>query len=113
MYSLRELTRLQAISQTPVVQIFTETLKGVTSIRIFRKEDAMIRKYWEAIDENYKNQLMLTAVRSWFGIRVEFLSLLIIIPGFFFCLYFGQEQGMFAIMLRYTLSITEDIGSLM
>lgn len=113
MYALRELTRLQAISQSPVVQIFQETLAGVTNIRVFEKETATTQAYWHAIDENYKNQIMLQAVRSWFGIRVELLSLLIIIPGFFFSLWFGKEPGLFAVLLGYILKITEDIGSLM
>jgi len=74
MHSLRELTRLQAISQSPVVQIFQESLSGVTNIRVFEKQKEMTETYWNAIDENYKNQLMLQAVRCWFGIRMEFMS---------------------------------------
>lgn len=39
--------------------------------------------------------------------------MLIIIPGFFFCLFNGQSQGMFAVMLNYILSITTDISDFM
>jgi len=52
-------------------------------------------------------------IRTWFALRIEFLSLIIIIPGFFFCLAYQSDAGMFALMLKYTLSITEDIGIFM
>jgi len=113
MHSLRELTRLQAISQSPVVQIFQETLSGVTNIRVFEKQKEITETYWDAIDENYKNQLMLQSVRCWFGIRMEFMSLMIIIPGFFFALFWEKSPGKFAVLLKFILSITEDINLMM
>lgn len=82
-------------------------------VRLFKKEKDTKKAYYNAINENYKNQMMLQGVRSWFKIRIEFLSLLIIIPGFVLCIWVAKSPGMFAVMLRYTLSITEDIGSLM
>lgn len=113
MHALRELTRLNAITNTPVVQIFSETLQGINMVRLFRKQKDTRNAYYNAIDENYKNQMMLQGVRSWFKIRIEFFSLLIIIPGFILCLYLAPSPGAFAVMLKYTLSITEDIGMLM
>jgi ABC-type multidrug transport system fused ATPase/permease subunit len=113
MHALRELTRLNAITNTPVVQIFSETLQGINMVRLFRKQKDTRNAYYAAIDENYKNQMMLQGVRSWFKIRIEFFSLLIIIPGFVLCLYLAPSPGAFAVMLKYTLSITEDIGMLM
>ena len=113
MHAMRELTRLQAISQTPVTQIFTETLSGVLSLRIFGKQKNITNDYYNAIDGFYANQIMLIGVQMWFSIRINMLSILIIVPGFFFAIYFGNSAGMVAQMLSYMLSITDDIGSLM
>jgi len=38
---------------------------------------------------------------------------MIIIPGFFFALLYGRDAGLFAVLLKYILSITEDIGMIM
>jgi ABC-type multidrug transport system fused ATPase/permease subunit len=109
MFSLRDITRLQAISLSPVTQVYSETLSGIMTIRIFQQEKAMIDDYHRLIDENFLNQHTLMGIRAWFGIRVEILSLLVVIPGFFLFLWFQSEPGMFAIMLTYTLKITDDI----
>lgn len=73
----------------------------------------MIVDYHDLIDENWKNQFVLMSMRGWFSIRVEVLSLMVIIPGFFLCLYFQKSAGIFAIMLTYTLKITDDIAMFM
>lgn len=112
MHAYRELTRLQATSQSPVVQVFTEAINGLINIQIFEKENGMKKAYLDAIDENFKNQFMINAVREWFLLRLEFLSLLVIIPGIFLCLFFDNSAGLFAVLLGYLLSITGDLGFL-
>ena len=50
--SSRELTRLESISRSPMLQYFTETLSGAKFIRVFRQENSFIGQNQEKININ-------------------------------------------------------------
>ena len=57
MYANREITRLKAVSLSPVVQNFTELTNGIQILRIFQKENIIKNDYFKAINDSYANQL--------------------------------------------------------
>merc|ERR1740139_558064 len=77
----REIVRLHHIAQSPVVQIYQESLLGSLNIRAFGKEREMKNAHFHALDELYKNQHMLLSLRSWYRLRIEFQSLGVVLPG--------------------------------
>jgi ATP-binding cassette subfamily C (CFTR/MRP) protein 1 len=77
----REITRLRSISSSPVVQTFSEGVSGSKTIRAYRVEENIIKNFMEAIDENQKNTIILIASKQWFGVRVQAISLIVIIPS--------------------------------
>lgn len=77
---LREVQRLMSISSSPVIQIFKECLEGVSTIRYFNKEEALLENYVKAIDVYQKNSIALIGCRKWFQFRVAVMSLMVVIP---------------------------------
>ena len=77
---VRELTRLNAISSSPIIQNFKENLEGVSSIRFHEKRAIQFNRYNNKVDEYQKNLIALKGALAWFNIRVGLLSLLVIIP---------------------------------
>ena len=79
----RELTRIESISTSPVIQKFKEGLIGVSTIRFFKKADYQIKGYFERVDQYQMNCIPATGARNWFIIRVSLLTLMVIIPTVF------------------------------
>ena len=77
---VRELTRLNSISSTPIIHKFKENLEGVSSIRFFEKNDVQFDQYTQKVDDYQKNLIALKGALGWFNIRICLLSLLVIIP---------------------------------
>lgn len=109
----RELTRLDSISRSPVIQAMTEAFDGVSTIRMFNKQDHVEKYYYKQIDEYYKCMIMGLGGNRWFLLRMDLFSLVIIIPGLFFCIYNKSSQGTFAVLLNYLMGITGHIANFM
>ena len=77
---VRELTRLNAISSSPIIQNFKENLEGVSSIRFYEKGEIQFKGYNSKVDEYQKNLVALKGALGWFNVRVCLLSLLVVVP---------------------------------
>ena len=76
----RELTRLNAISSSPILQKLKENLEGVSSIRFYEKKKTQFGQYNQKVDDYQKNLIALKGALGWFNVRVCLLSLIVIIP---------------------------------
>ena len=76
----RELTRLESISTSPVIQKFKEGLDGVLTIRFFKKRDYQFSGYFQKVDQFQRNSISVRGAKNWFIIRVSLLTLMVIIP---------------------------------
>lgn len=78
---LREVTRLQSITSSPISQAFSEIIMGGKTVRAFGAEEYVLEDYQKIIDENLKNYMMNNATKQMFQQRIQFLSFLIIVPS--------------------------------
>ena len=78
---LREVTRLQSITTSPISQAFSEVIMGGKTVRAFGAEEYVLTEYQHIIDENLKNYMMSNATKQMFQQRIQFLSFLIIVPS--------------------------------
>lgn len=76
--SSRELKRLNAISKSPIVSLFSESLNGLFTIRAFGIQDELITKYKKFLDEHTKVFLSMSMLDRWLAVRLDMLALLII-----------------------------------
>ena len=94
----REMTRIELISNTPIVHANTECLNGITVLRAHKKEEDILLEYRKLMNENFSNQIMKTGVSCWFKLRIGLFSILLQIPIFLFSLWLNNSAANFAVM---------------
>ncbi|KAJ1441279.1 P-loop containing nucleoside triphosphate hydrolase [Sesbania bispinosa] len=82
--SARELARLVGICQAPVIQHFSETISGSTTIRGFEQETRFNDINMKLIDKYSQPKLYSASAMEWLSFRLDILSSTI----FAFCLVF-------------------------
>ena len=70
LYAMREITRLSAITKSPVIGIASSTIEGGVVIRTLKKQRYFSKKLEEKINENTKNGLMSLGIGSWFSVMM-------------------------------------------
>ncbi|XP_058788046.1 ABC transporter C family member 3-like isoform X5 [Vicia villosa] len=82
--SARELARLTGICQAPVIQHFSETISGSTTIRSFEQESRFNEMNMQLIDKYSQPKLYSASAMEWLSFRLDLLSSTV----FAFCLVF-------------------------
>ena len=100
----RNLTRLQRISYSPIMTIFSETIRGLDIIRTCHAEEITKNRFLDKIDERYGIHLFSNGCRRWHAIRRStFISLtfgIIIIHMAYHPEYYSVRA--IAVILQYT-----------
>jgi len=73
--TFREVNRLGSISKSPLMNHLGETINGVTTIRSFGKDKDFIQKNYKTLNVVTNVGFWRESLRSWFAIRIEFVSL--------------------------------------
>lgn len=88
MNARRELTRITAVTKSPIISIFTEILSALPEIRAMDLESYfhnLLRKY---VNENGSHYILSQGTNQWFNTRVITLNLLLVqIPIFAYLIY--------------------------
>ena len=71
MDSARELTRLESISRSPIIQHYSESITGCSTIRAFGHQKRFFAKLLEQIDTNIKCYLSLEGANCWISLNLE------------------------------------------
>ncbi|KAG0695817.1 P-loop containing nucleoside triphosphate hydrolase protein, partial [Suillus ampliporus] len=74
----RELKRLDAVSRSPIIAWFSESLAGLSTIRAYDQQSVFIANNARRIDRNQLCYLPSTSVNRWLAIRLEFVGALLI-----------------------------------
>lgn len=82
--SARKLARLTGICQAPVIQHFSETIYGSTTIRSFEQESRFNEMNMQLIDKYSQPKLYSASAMEWLNFILDLLSFTI----FAFCLIF-------------------------
>ena len=84
----REYSRLKAISVSPLINTFSDVIKGLTYIRSMKLEEFFMRRIELQIVERVKNQLIDQMLSAWFAMRCDLLQkFLIQLPSIIGILY--------------------------
>ncbi|TMW58096.1 hypothetical protein Poli38472_011684 [Pythium oligandrum] len=71
--SARELKRLDSISRSPFLNLVSETVHGIDTIRSYGRTDDFSRKCRELLDENGKCYFAFATSTRWFAMRTDWL----------------------------------------
>ena len=70
----RDLNRLDGVSRSPAVSLFSETIQGVTTIRTFGTERQQKEKFCNKIDDHLSVMIYKAGGDNWFCIHLDCLS---------------------------------------
>lgn len=69
--SARELKRLDSISRSPVLQHFSESMRGLTTIRAYNAVSRLVLKYDDMVNTHSKVFFTFWAASRWLALRVD------------------------------------------
>jgi len=75
----RPLTRLEAISRSPILNTINETIPGYGSIKAFGKEDNYLDKFYSKINDCFNINICLRGIKMWLQEMFKMLSVLYLV----------------------------------
>jgi len=109
----REIQRLQSILRSPVNQMYSEAMNGMSNIRIFKKQKKVMEDFFGKIDSFRSASQLLFGIDQWLHIRFQFMSMLIVVPGFILVCITKPPIGIIAVLLINILTITDNVQSML
>ena len=108
----RALSRMEAISRSPILNIVSETISGPSSIRAYEKYDNYLDKYYSKINECLKYNICLKGINNWLQEIFFLISLLYIIYLMIRVIIYENEISSqeVSITFNYSVSLQNDLG---
>lgn len=108
----RELTRLESISRSPILNNYEQSLAGVKFIRSFGQTSGFIAKNQELIDTNSKINYSLNACRAWMGINIGLICAAMLSFIYWAGVLYGEQisVGVIGLCLTYMIPLPEELG---
>ncbi|XP_078372054.1 ATP-binding cassette subfamily C member 4-like [Oculina patagonica] len=106
----RELKRLESICRSPVFSHFSETVNGLDSIRIRRRQNDFVEQFCRYQDIHNQSYVMVMASARWLGVRLDVLASLLISTVALAAVFASQDAAFAGLALVYvilTVSLTQ------
>ncbi|EAR99949.2 ABC transporter family protein (macronuclear) [Tetrahymena thermophila SB210] len=71
----RQIVRIEATSKSPILQYFSEILRGLTYLRSCVKEELIRDTFQQYVNVDLRNQIALNGIQYWFESIASFLSM--------------------------------------
>ena len=107
----RDLNRLNGISRSPAISLFSETILGITTIRTFKQEKPSKKKFHERLDEHFGVMLYKYGTDNWFCMSLDLISHLylgFVLGGAIFRIDSFDAKTV-GIMLDYSSDFSEEL----
>ena len=75
----RPLTRIEAISRSPIINTLSETLPGFASIKAFGVEQNYLKKYYKRINECFNINICIRGANNWLQEMFKIFSILYLV----------------------------------
>ncbi|OMJ82331.1 hypothetical protein SteCoe_16990 [Stentor coeruleus] len=111
----RELTRLESISESPILSQFSETLAGTRFIRVFNQSSQFISSNQEKININMRINYSLCGCEQWSRLYLGLLSSFLLCCLFIMSIIFKDSIsiGIIGLCLTYMIPLPNDINALL
>lgn len=109
--------RQDSVSRAPVLSHVIQTIEGIDTIKNYGYQQQMLQQYMEKMDYNTVDVLGLRYCSCWFGLRLNWCSILIIVLTYSTVLLsklFTEDAAIYslaAIALSATVPLTSSISS--
>ncbi|KAF9556671.1 metal resistance protein YCF1 [Agrocybe pediades] len=110
----RELKRIDAVTRSPIIAWFSESLAGLSTIRAFSQQLIFTEINQLRIDQNQVCYLPSISVNRWLAVRLEFVGAMIIFIVAFLAVFAlittGVDAGLVGLVLSYALNTTSSLN---
>ena len=107
----REISRLESISRSPLLNSVNETVFGALTIRAFKLNNYFIDDFRKKADNFLKTRIFLVGIMNWYTLTLDFLSYMFIIFLILFSIFFrfDFEPATIGILLNYCVQIQDEL----
>ena len=108
----RALSRMEAISRSPILNIVSETITGASSIRAYDLFDNYLKKYYSKINDCLKYNICLKGISNWLQLTFNLISLLYIIYLIIRVVIYQEEISSqeVSIIFHYSVLFQSNLG---
>jgi ABC-type multidrug transport system fused ATPase/permease subunit len=75
----RPLTRIEAISRSPILNTLSETLPGFASIKAFKVEENYLKKYYKRVNDCFNINICIRGTNMWLQEMFKFFSIIYLV----------------------------------
>lgn len=115
-HASRDIKRLSSNALSPLYSHFTETLKGLITIRTMRASGRFQSDFHAKLEESIKAQLTSAAAQNWLGIRLQLLGAILVGGAGLLAATtsaHASNPGLVGLAISYALSVTNILGGVL
>ena len=105
--SVKEASRIESISSSPIISHLSETISGTSTIRAYSKVDDFETKQYSMQDRNAAAILVRRGVTSWFSIKITFILSVFILFVCIYCIIIKDSSNsvLIGLMMIYLMDL--------
>jgi ABC-type multidrug transport system fused ATPase/permease subunit len=107
MKTQRELTRLAAITRSPILSLFKETIEGLHVLRAMNKEAFASRGMLQAVDLNVRTSICSSIAESWFKTLTTSLSFFFSATAVGLTIFGSIDGAYMGLLLTYIFNLSD------
>uniref|UniRef100_A0AAQ4QSQ4 ATP-binding cassette, sub-family C (CFTR/MRP), member 12 n=1 Tax=Gasterosteus aculeatus aculeatus TaxID=481459 RepID=A0AAQ4QSQ4_GASAC len=107
--SIRKMKRMENISRSPYISLFTSTLEGLSTIHAYNIRDSRIKRFMALIDINSNYHVMFHCATRWLSFSLDSISACMTLTVALFVVLSSNESispSLKGLALSYTMQLT-------